>query len=294
MRGAVTVAARACRRGVTLVELCVTLAVLGIVGGVVTSALLAGRRATTRESAGVERDATLRHAAAALSAELASLDARDSLVVADSAIEATVPIATGVVCAVDGIAVVLPPLAPAHGDPHARAVAPVSPGDVLWILGDAGGADRWSGATVAGAAERRDPALCAPATGFTTIDDADRPRLRVALAALPADARVGAAVWIGRRVRWSLYRGADGWQLGRRECTRRPTVVCEGVQPVAGPLRPHHRDPARTGLRVVRLDAAGAELAPGDAAGTAVVAITLRAGDADRPDSAVVLLPVRR
>ena len=282
------------RRGVTLVELCVALVVLALVGTVVGSALLAGRRATVRETAGVERDATLRHAAATLSFELRSLYPHDSLVVADSALETTVAIATGVVCALDGRAVVLPPLAPAAGEPHARVAAPIAPGDVLLVLGDARPGDRWTAATVVHAAERRDPSLCAPPSGFTTIDDALRPRLRVELAALPADARVGAAVWVGRRVRWSLYRGADGWQLGRRECTRRPVVACTGVQPVAGPLRPHHRDPARTGLHVRRLDGRGVALAPGDTARAALLAVTLRAGDADRPDSATVWLPLDR
>jgi type II secretory pathway pseudopilin PulG len=63
------------RSGCTLVELVVSLVLLGVIGGAAAGVVIASHRAVARQAALVEANATLRAGAAILAAELRALDA---------------------------------------------------------------------------------------------------------------------------------------------------------------------------------------------------------------------------
>ena len=270
------------RRGVTLLELCLVIVLLGIVGGAVASVWLRGQRALARAALDVRAGATLRHAAAALAGELRSAPAADLLVAADSAVELLAPIGAGVVCAVDGRAIVVAADRAGDDAPLAQWSAAPRAGDVVHVHRGRriAGASPWAAATVVAASAVRGAAGCPSPHGGH--EPAGLAQWRLELHALPAGVAAGAWLRVGRRARWSHYRAGDGrWQLGRRDCPD-PSAPCEAAQPVAGPLRPPGRDGAG-GLHVATRDSLGRPTVA--AADVALVGIVLRAPGPSRVEA---------
>ena len=274
------------RRGWTLVELCLVLVLLALVGGLVAGVWMRGQRALARTAFDLRAGAALRHAAASLVAELRSASSADPLMVADSAVDFVTPLGAAVVCAVDGRALLLPADRPADEALLAQWASPPQAGDLVHAYRGTGlsPAPAWAGAVVTVASESRGAAACPSAVGG--VEPAGLTQLRLELDGLPAGVRPGAWVRIGRRVRYSLYRGGDGaWQLGRRECAA-PAGGCAGVQPVAGPLHPYAADAGGTGLHAASYDARLIALPAGEAPGAALVRLALRAAPrAGAPDA---------
>lgn len=270
------------RRGVTLLELCLVVVLLGVVGGAVASVCLRGQRALARAALDVRAGATLRHAAAALAGELRSAAAPDLLVAADSAVELLAPVGAGVACLVEGRTIVVAADRAGDDAPLAQWSAAPRAGDVVQLHRGAriAGASPWAAATIVVTSPVRDAAACPSAHGGS--ERAGLAQWRLELDALPAGVAAGAWLRVGRRARWSLYRAGDGsWQLGRRDC---PALAesCGAVQPVAGPLRPSARD-GTGGLHVVALDSLR-HRATG-AADVALLGITLRAAGPSRMEA---------
>ena len=279
------------RRGVTLLELCVVVVLLGVVGGAVAGVWLRGQRALARAALDVRAGATLRHAAAALAGELRSASTADALVTADSAVELFAPVGAGVACAVDARTIVV--AADRGGDdaPLAQWSAAPRAGDVVHVHRGRriAGAAPWAAATVAAASLVRGAAACPSPRGGP--EPAGLAQWRLELDALPAGVAAGAWLRVGRRARWSLYRAGDGsWQLGRRDCPE-PAVPCDAAQPVAGPLRPPAPD-GTGGLHVVALDSSG--LPAPAAADVALLGIALRARGPSRVETRRLLAPRNR
>lgn len=263
----------ASRRGVTLLELCVAIVVLSLVGGAVTAAWLGIRSAMYALGGTEHARSTLRQAGAALRAELRGVAAVDLIAAADTALELWQPVAASVVCRVDGTVLVLPPRAAAS--PLATWRTDARPGDRALVHRAA--SDDWASVAVLDASVRAGAGRCPADGALVAVTDAARPQPALALAGLPAGVEVGAPVHVVRRARWSLYRGGDGhWQLGRRDCTGPAPAPCATVQPVAGPLLRAAPAPAAAGLTVAVHDAAGAPVAVGDPR-AALLRIVLRA-----------------
>ncbi|HEU4630418.1 MAG TPA: hypothetical protein VFS08_11780 [Gemmatimonadaceae bacterium] len=259
------------RRGVTLVELCVVITLLALVGGTVVGTLRLQRRAAAQLAGTLRARAVLAHGAAALETELRDVAPADLLVLLDSAVEALVPVGMAVLCAASPGGLLVP--ADAGDATLAWWAATPRAGDVVRLLrpDSAGGA--WSGAVVAGVDVVPHGAACT-AVG----DSSGLASRRIRLDALPVGATRGAVLWVGRRVRYDLYRGGDGaWQLGRRECAGPRPAPCETVQPVAGPLLAHDDDPSRTGLHVAAVDDAGTPLPSARVASATALRLVLRA-----------------
>lgn len=276
------------RRGATLLELCVVLVVLSLVGGTVTAAWLGLRSAVLALDNAEHARATLRQAGAALRAELRGAAAADLVVAADTALELWQPVGTSVVCRVDGTTVVLPPATAPW--PLAAWRADPRPGDRALLRQAA--SDRWAHAAVVAVRERHGADRCRAADALVPAALAGRPQPALALAALPAGVGVGAPVYLVRRVRWSLYRGGDGaWQLGRRDCEGVPPGRCATVQPVAGPLLGAAASPA-AGLTVTLHDPAGVPVAAADPR-AALLRLMLRAERGAGVESLAVSVALR-
>jgi prepilin-type N-terminal cleavage/methylation domain-containing protein len=249
------------RRGVTLAELLVALALFGVVGGAAIdtvarqwrsrAAMDARRRARAQLVAGADAlRAALRMAAAGGD----SLAPHDLVAVADTLIELHATVGVSVVCAVVDARTL--DLLPASTIAPALAwwLSSPQPGDRLLAHDDAVPGGAWRAASVASVGSSAGGCAGSPlrraAESGLAVD-------RVALAAPIAGGVVaGAPVRVTRGVRWVHYRASDGrWYLGAREWDGASWTV---TQPVAGPLR---APGARGGLAAVAVDSAGAPIA---------------------------------
>lgn len=223
------------RPGFMLAEALCALTLAVLLGVACASALGGVRRATTASEARARAARSGREALAVFTA--LARDADSVVVLGDTAVELTIRIASGVVCASDSTSVTLPPSRIAAGPALVARAQPVEPGDELSILrrDTLVVAARWVRATVDSVSERAGEIPCGAVSGFVATADAAAPRMRLVAQPLDASARPGAAVRVGRRGRLALYYAGRGeWMLGWRRCG---IGTCGVVQPVAGPLR---------------------------------------------------------
>lgn len=292
---------RPAARGMSLVELMIVLAVLGVAAGALS-------RIATRQQKAYRALATrtmvlgqLREGGEVLAAELAGLTPGAGDIyegeMNDASIAFRASLGTYLLCAtpapgsgqIDMIrfrATGMPD--PSRGD--AAAADRPAAGDSLWIHEGGrditGAGDRWTAHLITGAGEGR--GACAPALDSGEVAFA---RLTIAPAlARPLSAYAPARVF--RRARYALYRSSDGaWYLGFADC--RPVVrtpPCAPVQPVSGPYLGY--SPARalrpSGLTLGYLDRNG--VPTDDRLAVAAIEIVLRAAAPSsdgRPDTAV-------
>ena len=230
------------RHGFMLAEALCALVLAVLLGVACASALGGVRRATTASEARARAERDGREALAVFAA--LARDADSVVVLGDTAVELTIRIASGVVCARDSTSVTLPPSRIVTGPALVARSQPVEPGDELSILRRDSliAAARWVRFTVDSVSERAGETLCGSLSGFVATADAAAPRMRLFIQPLDAFARPGAAVRVGRRGRLALYYAGRGeWMMGWRRCR---AATCGVVQPVAGPLR----SPAAGGL----------------------------------------------
>lgn len=262
---------RGAPRGVVLAEVLLAAVLGAFVAGVALDALVRVMRFGQEHAARVAARAQLEQGATALTADLRPLttaavgdDPADLRSVADTAVELFAPMGGGVACAVGAASGVGGNTVDLAGPPDpgsARALAwwsaPPRPGDLMLVHDDAGtptvADDRWNARAIRAVSDgtsycRSGPFAAAVAAGSA----ADPPRFRVTLdaPALPGTVAAGAPVRLARRRRYSLYRAAEGWQLGVRDWDG---AAWETVQPLAGPFG----TPSEGGLRV---QVVGAEL----------------------------------
>lgn len=261
------------RRGVTLLELAVTMVVFGLVMALVARTAVFHERLQRRERALADGARAARQAVAIVVQAVEGASPGDLIAAAsaDSALEIMAPMGAGIGCLAGGAVVVA--AAAVDGPGAIWWNSDAKPGDrALLFDGDAGLAG-WQVRTITGVG----PGVggCAilgePPAGATT---------------LYLDAPVGDAPFVGvriaRRTRFTLYRSGDGaWYLGLREWNP-DAGGFNGVQPVAGPLHARSVLADRTGLLFAYLDSTGRTLPlPLDsAARPAAIEVTARSADA--------------
>ncbi len=241
---------RLTRRGALLAEALCALALAGVLAVVAGVALSAARRALASTDALALAERAGQEAAAIAVGMLR--DADSLALLADTGVAFAIPLATGVVCALEPQAIWLPPVRARSGRPFTLRAQPVEAGDVvrLLVVDSLAVGARWTSEFVVDSvAERLGSPGCDAVDGWVPAEDAAETRSRLRLRApLPADVAVGAAVRVARRGRLALYHAGGGdWMLGWRRCASDGTG-CGAIQPVAGPLR----TPAGGGFRLAR------------------------------------------
>jgi prepilin-type N-terminal cleavage/methylation domain-containing protein len=286
-------------RGVSLIELLIVLALLGVAAGALSRIATHQQRSYRQVAARTAAHAQLREGNEVLASELAGIspgagDIYDGEM-HDGSIAFRSVIGTYLLCgapaegtnAIDAVRVESATTSgdQSNDDPNAAAnlggvieALRESPsvGDSLWIhdtgSGIGGSDDQWRlhAITAVGAVRRR----CPPAA-----DSGETAGYRMTIVPGPSSTlAVHAPLRLFRRARYALYQSGDGnWYLGFSDC--RPVVrnpPCSPMQPVSGPYLPAATGAAApSGLTFVYLDRTRAPTT--DPAAVAAIELVLRA-----------------
>jgi prepilin-type N-terminal cleavage/methylation domain-containing protein len=259
------------RAGFTLVELLISMVVLGLVASSIVTVVIRQQRFYRSTEALMETRSQLRQMAAVLPMDLRAVSGagNDISFLSDSAIEFRSTFGGAVICTTASTSTLVVP--PRNTAKNLRLTSwtrtPVV-GDSI-ALYDNGPTtlatdDRWTYhqitavATVAG-----DVATGCPSSS-RLVQAADmvttNPAYRFTFTPVRTAAVVqGAPVRLYRRVRYSLYRAADGLSyLGYRDCVPGRTPVCSVVQPIGGPYRAYAAPATnQSGVQFVYSDSLG-------------------------------------
>jgi prepilin-type N-terminal cleavage/methylation domain-containing protein len=267
------------RRGMTLIEIMISLVLLGIVGGVVMRVITRQQRFYQGVNQIMAQRGQLRQATAVLPVDLRSLSSvgDDILAATDSSMEFMVNVGTGVVCElVDGKQVALPPETLASGQVLTSFYGYGNP-DVtkysysVYIYNDSSIAgnedDRWQKFSLV--AMHGDVSRCA--LSFTTAGDAGKNRPIIEVSSTePNDLltggplsryiEVGAPVRVMKRVRYALFQDTDSkWYLGFANWNA-ATSAYGSLSAVSGPYDPYG---TASGFAFRYYDVDGNEIASG-------------------------------
>lgn len=252
------------RRGVSIHELLVALALFGLVGTATLRAL--DRQARFHSGILAVLESRSQHAAAheVVAMELRSVSsaAGDIGRLSDSAIVFRLPVGGGVTCGVSAGMLVLAPDSIAAGQSFARFRTTPQPGDTIWVFDegarDVPADDSWVGLSVNAAT--RATGYCTGSALLDPVLDGGRSSWRFTVTGfIPSTVAPGAPVRLTRWARFALYRGGTGehW-LGFSEV--QPAVgTWITIQPVSGPYRPYSAAvPSASGLALGGRDSSGA------------------------------------
>jgi prepilin-type N-terminal cleavage/methylation domain-containing protein len=241
---------RRTRRGFTLVELLITMVLLGLVSAVIVTVVVRQQRFYRSTSALMDTRAQIRQMASILPMDLRGISSAggDIVAMSESALEFRSSFGSSVVCTLSSSTVIV--LTPRNGAKGLKLTSwtrtPVV-GDSI-ALYDVNTStrstdDRWTFhqitaiTTVTGDVSTG----CRSTTGLVQSADmtTSNPSYRITISpSRPTTLAVGSAVRLFRRARYSLYAAADGLSyLGYRDCLPGRTPICSEPQPVAGPYR---------------------------------------------------------
>ena len=267
------------RRGMTLIEIMISLILLGIVSGVIMRVILRQQRFYQGVNQIMTQRGQLRQATSVVPIDLRSLSSvgADILAATDSSMDFMVNVGTGVVCnVVDGTQVALPPETLASGQTLTSFYGygwpdPTKTSYTVYIYNDSSVVgnedDRWQKFTLV--AVHNNPAQCL--TSFATILDVGKRRPILELSSTePNDAvtggplsryiNTGAPVRITKRVRYALFQDTDGkWYLGFATWDA-STSAFTALSAVSGPYDPYG---SAAGLGFKYYDVDGTEIASG-------------------------------
>ena len=280
------------RYGVTITELVVVLALLGLIGGTIGVSLARQQRFYRGATELLEAREGVRDAIELLATDIRGMSVTDTVrLLADSAIEFFANVGVSVVCdAMSGTSVGLPGLSAGRGNALTSLVTQPDTGDIAVFHRDSiDGASEWERHRINGFAARSIASTCPPASrlgGAAEMSAGGSGFLLELSTPLSSGVRPGAPVRFIRRGRYSLYRGSDGsWYLGYRRCDAIAPSTCGPVQPLSGPYRDYSSNPRNMGLLFEYFDASGARLALGSSPlAIARVDITARAESGQRID----------
>jgi type II secretory pathway pseudopilin PulG len=281
------------RTGVTLAEIAVVLAVMGVLGSAIGLTLVRQQRFYRGATELLHAREGVRDAMELLSTDIRGMSVSDTVrLFADSAIEFFANVGSSIVCETTGGSVGLPAASSGRGNALTAFHNQPDTGDIAVFHRDSlDGASEWERQRISGFRAR--PAMACP--GF--ILDLAAP--------LSAHVRSGAPVRFIRRGRYSLYHASDGqWYLGYRRCNAVGPSRCGAIQPLSGPYRDYSSNPRNTGLLFEYFDGSGSRATPGETPfAIARVDITARAESRQRivvegrvsapADSATVSIAIR-
>jgi|GEM_PF-1025069 len=229
---------RIARRGFTLVEVLVTLSLLGVVGTIVTRMLMDQQRffQQTNEQMGVRRE--LRSAVSLLPADLRSMSSVGGDIQSFDATQITFRTTTGaaIICAKQGTTIIdLPPLNMARTTLASWYTTPVVGDTIFAFRADSMGAggDSWAAHRITAVAS--DATLCPLSPFLDPVLDVGKLRWRLTVTPALADSeKVGASIRFTRSVKYSLVAGTGtNFYLGKAEYL---SGVWGAATAVAGPF----------------------------------------------------------
>jgi prepilin-type N-terminal cleavage/methylation domain-containing protein len=250
--------------GVTLIELTVVLAIVGVLGGSVGILLIRQQRFYRGTSELIVTRQSVRDAIEVLATDIRGMSVADTArLLADSALEFFSTLGSSIVCQSLGPSDVgLPPATP--DAPLTSFASQPDTGDLALFYIDSGPAEaRWHRHQIAGFSSRALTTACPTSSGFSRDADVASARaFAVSLRApLDADIQAGTPVRFLRRVKYSLYHASDGeWYLGYRRCNAIGVSVCGSVQPLSGPYRGYSRNVDQSGLAFGYFDRYGSRI----------------------------------
>ena len=253
------------RRGLSLAELVVVVALAGLVGGTILGTIARQQRFYRGASELLYVREGVRDAMEVLSANVSGTSVADTVrAAADSAIEFFATVGASVVCQIMGNDVGLPATHSSGNSLSAFRAEPDTGDLALFHVDSAGTNERWERRRISGFVQQSLASSCPPTSRLSQQSDLDvglKGFVATLTEPLSNDVRPGAVVRFIRRERYSLYRASDGdWYLGYRRCNAIGTSACGTVQPVSGSYRAYSRDPRATGLLFEYFDAVGQAL----------------------------------
>jgi prepilin-type N-terminal cleavage/methylation domain-containing protein len=266
----------AVRRGVTLVELVVALALFGVVAAIMLTIVRQQQRFHIGSLEIIETKRSAQQAIDVLYGELRAASSADLYSVSDSSIAFRTTLGTSHICSIDAArtAIVLPRTGTGRASPLSAFLAMPRAGDSLLILdpGDPadGDDDRWHPHVLTTAVSGGTCPLRPFGLAATAIETAG---LAVGIApALTRYVVVGAPARFFRPATFSLYRSTGAaWMLGYSSCA---AGACTARQPLSGPYLPFATGGAG-GVAFEYFDRDGASTA--DPSGVARIGIIARA-----------------
>ena len=266
----------------TLVEIMISLVLLGIITGVIMRVIMRQQRFYQGANQIMTQRSQLRQATSVLPVDLRSLSSvgNDILVATDSSIDFKMNVATGFVCEVLDAknTIVLPPTKLGNGQVLTSffggdSILKAGAGYEVLIYNDSSTVgneeDTWETYELAADVDPQ-PGRCL--TSFAEMSDAGKNRWvltlsdpdgrtdPVTLGPLSQYVQTGAPVRILRRVRYALYRETDGkWYLGFASWNS-GSATYDGLAPVSGPYDAYGTA-AGVGFRYYDVD--GIEIASG-------------------------------
>ena len=270
------------RRGFTLVELLITIVLLGLVMGTLLNVILRQQRFYHAASEIIDTRSQVRQASDLLPADLrgasTAAGAVGGVIVADlyaagmlrHSISYRSSFGSAVACVIDAgrTRITVPPLGLASGNTLTSWLRTPVAGDSIFVFDDQGvmgGPGAWVPREIAFVEPM--PDACPNATGFTEAADAGKDAWVITLTqALPGTVPTGVGAGTPVRfflpVTYELYQAADGhWYLGYGDCRPNRVPVCSVLEPVSGPYLPPSDDPALSGVTFEYLDGAGVPVA---------------------------------
>jgi len=257
------------RDGLTLIELAVVLALLGLIGGVVGSLLVRQQRFYRASSELLQTREGVRDALEVLATDIRGAATADTVrLLADSAIELFSALGSSVVCQLNGLTEVgLSPSPPGSNSRLTSFATQPDTGDLALFHVQLDSSEEWERHRIAGFSSRALDAACPPASGFRAAGDAANGAYVLTLREpLTPGVHPGTPVRFTRRGRYSLYSASDReWYLGYRRCNAIGSA-CAAIQPLSGPYRSYSSNRSATGILFQYFDATGASMGAGSSA----------------------------
>jgi prepilin-type N-terminal cleavage/methylation domain-containing protein len=251
------------RRGVTLIELMITLVLLGIVAGGMMQIIVRQQRFYNGNSSVLGTRSNVRQGIAVFQSDLRAMNPALDVYAGymmPTSLDFREPRGNSVVCAFDKVTpnvIVVPPPVPSTGAVLTSWLQAPELGDSVLVYDPKGHAWVSVGYEVTGTAPTEGSGTCtgvAPAADWArgwkiTLKSLVKPNLPDSLA-------VGASVRFYRRARYELKQAADDeWYLAFSDCNATRATPCSEPTPIAGPYLAADNDPP--GLQLQYFDAAG-------------------------------------
>ena len=252
----------AARRGFTLIEIMISVTLLGIIGAILTTVLVRQQRFHRAVAQVTDARSRMRDIATILPTDLRSISTagRDILGISDTSIQFRAFVGSAIVCNYASATVVeLPPQELSSGNVLASWINPPQPNDYAYLYDsgtEAGNQDdSWGVFTITDTTSAANSAWCPTTKGFATAADNNARRYRITLNTAPNQARVeiGAPIRFAREVRYSVYLASDNqWYIGFQACTPNASYgtagTCGTREVLAGPVKPGTADTTTSGF----------------------------------------------